>query len=141
MKTRALPGVALLLVLAAPNMPAASPQTAGKMPNFTGAVTPLEATDVRGARLKYEAGARSHWHVHDGALVLLIEQGRGRYQLQGQPIREFGPGEPVVLPANIPHWHGAAPKEGLTWVVLSVGKNVKWMQPVGDDEYLGKIAK
>jgi quercetin dioxygenase-like cupin family protein len=141
MKTSSLPVVAILLVLVAPNLPAAGSQTAGKMPNFTGAVTTLDAADVRGARLKYEAGARSHWHVHDGALVLLIEQGRGRYQLQGQPIREFGPGEPVVLPANVPHWHGAAPKEGLTWVVLSVGKSVKWMQPVGDDEYLGKTAK
>jgi 4-carboxymuconolactone decarboxylase len=111
------------------------------MPNFTGTVANLEASDVRGARLRYEAGARSYWHVHDGSLVLLIEQGRGRYQIQGQPIREFGPGEPVVLPADVPHWHGASPKEGLTWVVLSVGRSVKWMEPVTEDEYLGKGAK
>ena len=132
--------VALLLTvpLGAQDRPAASAQTPGKMPNFTGSVTTVDAADVRGARLRYDAGARSHWHVHDGPLVLLIEQGRGRYQMQGQPIREFGPGEAIVLPANVPHWHGASAKEGLTWVVLSVGRNVKWMQPVGDDEYLGK---
>ena len=145
MKTSCLPGVAIALMLivplAAQNRPAANSQAAGKMPNFTGSVTTLDAADVRGARLRYEAGARSHWHVHDGALVLLIEQGRGRYQLRGQPIREFGPGEPVVLPANVPHWHGASAKEGLTWVVLSVGRNVKWMEPVSDEEFLGKNAK
>jgi quercetin dioxygenase-like cupin family protein len=142
MNTRLLHGAALAMMLTAPlagqDRPAANTQAAGKMPNFTGSVTPLDAADVRGARLRYDAGARSHWHVHDGALVLLIEQGRGRYQIKGQPIREFGPGEPVVLPANVPHWHGAAAKEGLTWVVLSVGRNVKWMEPVGDDEYLGR---
>ena len=138
MKTSSLSGIAIVLMLTAP---LAGQDRAGKMPNFTGSVTTLDAADVRGARLRYEAGARSHWHVHDGALVLLIEQGRGRYQLRGQPIREFGPGEPVVLPANVPHWHGASAKEGLTWVVLSVGRNVKWMEPVGDDEYLGKNAK
>ena len=140
--TASLTGVAIALMLTIPlgaqDRPAAQ---AGKMPNFTGSVTPVDAADVRGARLKYEAGARSYWHVHDGALVLMIEQGRGRYQLRGQPIREFGPNEPVVLPANVPHWHGAAPKEGLTWVVLSIGKGVKWMEPVSDAEYLGKSAK
>ena len=140
-----LSGVTIVLLLTAPlaaqDRPAASAQAPGKMPNFTGSVTTVDAADVRGARLRYDAGARSYWHVHDGALVLLIEQGRGRYQIKGQPIREFGPGEAIVLPANIPHWHGASAKEGLTWVVLSVGRNVKWMEPVGEDEYLGKNAK
>ena len=96
---------------------------------------------MRGVRFRYDAGARSYWHVHDGSLVLLIEQGRGRFQIKGQPIREFGPGEPIVLPANVPHWHGASPGEGLTWVALSIGRNVKWMEPVSEEEYLGKSAR
>jgi quercetin dioxygenase-like cupin family protein len=120
---------------------ATSAQAPAQMPNFTGTVASLDASDVRGVRFRYDAGARSYWHVHDGSLVLLIEQGRGRFQIKGQPIREFGPGEPVVLPANVPHWHGASPMEGLTWVALSVGRNVKWMEPVSEDEYLGKSAK
>jgi quercetin dioxygenase-like cupin family protein len=113
----------------------------GQMPNFTGTVVTMDAADVRGVRLRYEAGARSYWHVHDGNLVLVIEQGKGRFQIKGQPIKEFGPGEPILLPANVPHWHGAAVTEGLTWVVLSVGRKVTWMEPVSDDEYLGKARK
>src|SRR3954462_15612970 len=89
--------------------PAAAPP--GQMPNFTGGVASLDATDVRGVRFKYEPGARSYWHSHDGPLVLLIEQGQARFQTKGRPIREFGPGEPIVLPANVPHWHGASAKE------------------------------
>jgi quercetin dioxygenase-like cupin family protein len=118
--------------------PAATTPPPGQMPNFTGSVSSLDAADVRGVRFKYEAGARSYWHTHDGPLVLLIEQGRGRYQIKGQPIREFGPNEPIVLPANLPHWHGASSTEGLTWVALSVGRKVTWGEPVTDNEYLGK---
>jgi len=113
-------------------------QPSGQMPNFTGGVSSLDAADVRGVRFKYDAGARSYWHTHDGPLVLLIEQGRGRYQIKGQPIREFGPNEPIVLPPNVPHWHGASAKDGLTWVAMSVGRKVTWGEPVTDDEYLGK---
>jgi quercetin dioxygenase-like cupin family protein len=119
----------------------AAPQASGQMSNFTGGVASVDASDVRGVRFKYEPGARSFWHVHDGPLVLLIEQGRGRFQIQGSPIREFGPGEPIVLPPNIPHWHGAAPNEGLTWVATTIGRKVTWMEPVTDDEYLGRSKK
>jgi 4-carboxymuconolactone decarboxylase len=106
------------------------------MPNFTGTVASVDASDVRSVRFKYEAGARSYWHVHDGDLVLLVEKGRGRSQVQGQKIQEFGPGQPIFLPGGVPHWHGASPKEGLTWVALSIGSNVKFMSPVSDEEYL-----
>jgi quercetin dioxygenase-like cupin family protein len=119
----------------------AAAQASGQMPNFTGSVASLDASDVRGVRFKYEAGARSYWHMHDGSLVLLVEQGRGRAQIKGQPIREFGPGEPIHLPANVPHWHGASAAEGLTWVALSVGRRVTWLEPVSDAEYLGKATK
>jgi quercetin dioxygenase-like cupin family protein len=115
----------------------AKPQAPGGMANFTGVVGPVDASNVRASRFRYEAGARSYWHAHDGDLVLLVEQGRGRAQVQGQKIQEFGPGQPVFLPAGVPHWHGAAPDEGLTWVALSIGSNQKWMGPVSDEEYRG----
>lgn len=107
------------------------------MPNFTGKVTSLDASDVRGVRFRYEAGARSYWHVHDGGLVVLVERGRGRIQLQGQKIQDLVPGQPVLLPGGVPHWHGAAPDEALTWVAMSIGRDVKWMAPVSDQEYRG----
>jgi 4-carboxymuconolactone decarboxylase len=147
-RTRSLPGLNVLVAVAAlllvtslraqSGRPANGGQAPGQMANFTGSVSSLDAADVRGVRFKYDAGARSYWHTHDGPLVLLIEQGRGRYQIKGQPIREFGPNEPIALPPNVPHWHGASSKEGLTWVAMSVGRKVTWGEPVTDDEYLGK---
>jgi quercetin dioxygenase-like cupin family protein len=130
-----------LTLLMLPSGPVTAQQSAsstGSMPNFTGVVKNVDASDVRGVRLQYEPGARSYWHVHDGGLIVMIEKGRGRIQLQGQAIQDLRPGQPVFLPGGVPHWHGAAPDEGFTWVALSIGRNVKWMAPVSDEEYLGK---
>jgi quercetin dioxygenase-like cupin family protein len=103
--------------------------------NFTGSVRSLEASDLRAVRFQYDAGARSHWHVHEGNQILILEQGRGRVQLQGQPVREMVPNQPVFLPGGVPHWHGAAPDQGLTQIAVNIG-GVKWFNPVTDQEYL-----
>jgi quercetin dioxygenase-like cupin family protein len=105
--------------------------------NFTGAVSSLDASDVRAVRFQYDARARSYWHAHDGSQILIVEKGRGRMQIQGQPIKEMVPGQPAFFPAGIPHWHGAAPDQGLTQIAVNVG-GVKWMNAVTDQEYLGK---
>jgi quercetin dioxygenase-like cupin family protein len=108
--------------------------------NFTGKVQSLDAMDVRAVRFQYEAGARSYWHAHDGAQTLILEKGRGRVQEQGKPVREMLPGQPVFLAAGVPHWHGAAPNEGLVQIAVNVG-GVKWMQAVTDQEYLASPAR
>jgi quercetin dioxygenase-like cupin family protein len=106
--------------------------------NFTGNVRNLEASDLRAVRFQYDPGARSYWHVHDGNQIMVLEKGRGRVQLQGQPVREMLPGQPVFLPAGVPHWHGASPNEGITLLSMSIG-GVKWMQAVTDQEYQAPI--
>ena len=105
--------------------------------NFTGTVMNLDASDVRSVRFQYAAGARSYWHSHVGVQILALEQGRGRAQVQGQPLQELVPGRPVQLPAGVPHWHGAAPDQGLVQIATTVG-GVTWMGAVGDDEYNGR---
>ena len=105
--------------------------------NFTGNVRNLDAADVRSVRFQYDAGARSYWHAHDGVQVLLLEQGRGRMQIQGQKMQEMRPGQPVFFPAGVPHWHGAAPDQGLTQISTSIG-GAKFTGPVSDDEYTGR---
>jgi quercetin dioxygenase-like cupin family protein len=105
--------------------------------NFTGTVRSLDASDVRSVRFQYEAGARSYWHSHEGAQVLLLEEGRGRAQVQGQAMQELVPGRPVFLPAGVPHWHGAAPDGGLTQIAVNVGA-ATFTRPVTDEEYAGR---
>ena len=55
-------------------------------------------------------------------------------------MREMLPGQPVFLTAGVPHWHGAAPREGLTQIAVNLG-SVKWMQAVTDQEYSASIAR
>lgn len=123
--------------------PQPSPGAAARRPptpvtaNFTGAVNSLDASDIRSVRFQYEAGARSHWHSHAGDQLLLLEQGRGRMQIRGQAMRELRPGEPVVLPGGMMHWHGAAPDQGLVQIAVNIG-TATWGAAVTDAEYLGR---
>jgi len=132
--TLLLVGVAGMYVSARQPAPGAQRGATRVQQNFTGAVRSLAATDVRAVRFQYDAGARSYWHVHEGSQILVLEQGRGRVQERGQAVREMIPHQPVLLAAGLPHWHGAAPDQGLTQIAVNVG-GVKWLEPVSDEEY------
>jgi quercetin dioxygenase-like cupin family protein len=137
------PRVLLVLLLACTGWVAAAQQPAATRPptpvtaNFTGAVSSLDSQDVRSVRFQYAAGARSYWHTHQGVQVLLLEQGHGRAQIQGEKIQELVPGRPAVFPAGVPHWHGAAPDQGLVQLAMNVG-GATFAGPVSDDEYMGR---
>jgi quercetin dioxygenase-like cupin family protein len=137
------PRAVLVLLLVSLGWAAAAQQPSSTKPptpvtaNFTGSVSSLDASDVRSVRFQYAAGARSYWHTHAGVQVLLLEQGRGRSQIQGQQMRELVPGVPAYFPSGVPHWHGAAPDQGLVQLALNVG-GATFMGPVSDDEYLGR---
>ena len=105
--------------------------------NFTGtvAVQPTEGTNM--SRIRFEAGARTNWHLHTAPQILLIEEGRGRWQEQGDVVKELPVGQPVLTKANVPHWHGAAPDQHAVQFSVYAGK-LEWQKPVTDAEYKGK---
>jgi quercetin dioxygenase-like cupin family protein len=105
--------------------------------NFTGniAVQPTEGTNM--SRIRFEAGARTNWHVHTAPQILLIEEGRGRWQEQGDAVKELPMGQPVLTKPNVPHWHGAAPDQAALQFSVYAGK-LEWQKPVTDAEYTGK---
>ncbi len=105
--------------------------------NFTGtvAIQPTEGTNM--SRIRFEAGARTNWHVHTAPQILLIEEGRGRWQEQGDAVKELPMGQPVLTKANVPHWHGAAPDQAALQFSVYAGK-LEWQKPVTDAEYNGR---
>ena len=118
----------------APPAPAAAPtQTA----NMTGGGGFLDSADLLARRIRFDAGARTYWHTHSQHQVILAESGQGAYQMRGEPVKLFVPGEAVFLKANVPHWHGAAPKAPVVQTTM-YGGTIEWGKPVTDDEYLGK---
>lgn len=105
--------------------------------NFTGTIAVQDSSASRVSRIRFEAGARTNWHVHTEGQVILIEEGQGRSREVGGALTPIAAGQPVYLKANVPHWHGAAPEQAALQLSVYAGE-LKWMEPVTDDEYLGK---
>ena len=118
----------------------APPASAGRgnfADNFTGNISVLDGSALRTSRIHFDASARTNWHIHSDAQVILAEKGRGRYQEKGAAIGEFGEGQPVYLKPGLVHWHGAAPDQAVDQRSIYAG-DLKWMEKVTDEEYFGK---
>ena len=46
-----------------------------------------------------------------GGQILVCVAGRGYYQEEGKEAVEMKPGDCINIPAEVKHWHGAAPDE------------------------------
>ncbi|EJM76025.1 (R)-mandelonitrile lyase [Pseudomonas sp. GM55] len=117
---------------------------AGPTDYFTGRVRvdPLfPATDeisASGAYVSFEAGARSAWHTHPAGQRLVVTSGVGRVQEWGKPMQEIRPGDVIVCPPGVKHWHGAAPTSAMTHLAVTGsvdGKSVQWLEKVTDEQY------
>jgi quercetin dioxygenase-like cupin family protein len=86
----------------------------------------------------FEPGARSNWHMHPAGQILIITDGTGYHQVQGQPRQTIKKGDVVKCPPGVVHWHGASLKAGMQqlYIIPNTGKGiVQWMHPVSNDEY------
>ena len=70
--------------------------------------------------------------------MLICVGGRGFYQEWGKAAVEMVPGTVVHIPANVKHWHGAAPDSWFSHLAMEVpGEETsnEWCQPVSEEEY------
>jgi quercetin dioxygenase-like cupin family protein len=94
-----------------------------------------------GASVTFEPGARSNWHTHPCGQTLIVTTGFGWTQCWGEEKVEIGPGDVVTCPPDKKHWHGATDKTAVTHIAIQEfkdGKNVDWLEPVSNEQYLGK---
>ena len=126
--------------VAAPPAPAPARGVLGPAQGFTGNTTTLDPAGYTVGRRVFEAGARNAtWHMHTAGQLVFGEAGRGRLQIQGQPIKELAVGDSAYIPGGTYHWHGAAPKENFTMVFITMGQSkTSQGEPVTDAVYLGK---
>ncbi len=104
---------------------------------FIGNSFRIENEGVRLSRRGFDAGARSHWHAHGADQLLVVQEGRMRYQREGSRMQEVDLHESTYLPGGIAHWHGAVPDRALTQVSVIFGEGIEWMEPVTDAQYEG----
>ncbi len=112
--------------------------------NFTGAArvdslfSATKDSDAYGAYVTFEPCARTDWHSHPMGQTLIVTTGRGYVQRQGGPLHEIRQGDIAWTPADVVHWHGAAPETAMTHLALSEraqGKAVAWGAKVPDSAY------
>ncbi|EJM84326.1 (R)-mandelonitrile lyase [Pseudomonas sp. GM60] len=118
--------------------------TAGPADYFTGQVRvdPLfpvtNEINASSAYVTFEPGARSAWHTHPAGQRLVVVSGVGLTQEWGKPVQEILPGDVIVCPPGVKHWHGAAPSSAMTHLAVTGavnGKSVDWLEKVTDDQY------
>lgn len=94
------------------------------------------------ANVTFEPGCRNNWHIHrasgGGGQILICVAGSGWYQEDGKPARSLGPGDVIVIPPNVKHWHGAKADTWFSHIALEVpgtDTSSEWCEPVADEAY------
>ena len=90
----------------------------------------------------FEPACRNNWHIHHaksgGGQMLICVGGRGYYQEWGKEARELHPGDIVNIPANVKHWHGAAPDSWFSHLAIEIegeDGSTEWCEAVSDEDY------
>ena len=130
---------------------AARPTKKAADTSFTGVVwheevfAPEPPSRLRASRVSFTPGARTNWHTHAVGQVLYVLSGVGRYQMLGEAVHVLLPGDTVVIPPGVKHWHGAAPDHMMAHLAMSEsnekGEATTWLEPVSDADYLKAPAK
>ena len=90
--------------------------------------------------VSFEPGCRNNWHVHHGAVQMLIcVSGRGWYQEWGKEAVPLVPGTVIAVPEGVKHWHGAAADSWMQHLTyhtdVKPGNSNEWLEPVDDEQY------
>ena len=105
-------------------------------------ISPVSTSQVKMFNVTFEPKCRNNWHIHKakegGGQMLIAIGGRGYYQEWGKDPIEMNPGDVINIPANVKHWHGAAPDSWFSHIAVEVDgvetENV-WLEAVSDSEY------
>ena len=94
------------------------------------------------ANVTFAPGCRNNWHIHHaakgGGQLLLCTAGEGWYQEEGKPAVSLHEGSLVMIPAEVKHWHGAAPDSAFQHLAVEVPgeeTSTEWCEAVDENEY------
>ncbi len=90
------------------------------------------------SNVTFEPGCRNNWHSHTGGQILVAVGGKGYYQARGEKARILLPGDVVEIPANVEHWHGAAPDSWFSHLAIECNPQTNrntWLEAVDDQQY------
>lgn len=77
--------------------------------------------------VRFEPGARNHWHSHSGGQLLHVVDGQGWVQVRNEPARAIHLGDSVSIAPDEIHWHGAAANSHMAHLAVSAGET-RWFE-------------
>lgn len=105
-------------------------------------LAPVSTEQLAIFNVTFEPACRNNWHIHHakngGGQMLICVGGRGYYQEWGKEAMELHPGDVVNIPANVKHWHGAAPDSWFSHLAIEIeGEDgrTEWCEAVSDEDY------
>lgn len=102
-------------------------------------LNPLNTKGLGIFNVTFEPGCRNNWHIHHlGGQILLVTDGEGYYQEDGQEARKLKPGNVVYIAPEVKHWHGASKDSWFSHIAIEIpheGSSTEWKEEVSDEEY------
>ena len=105
-------------------------------------LAPVSSKQIPIFNVTFEPGCRNNWHIHHaksgGGQMLICVGGRGYYQEWGKPAVEMTEGTVINIPAEVKHWHGAAPDSWFSHLAIEIGgeeTSNEWLEAVDKNEY------
>jgi quercetin dioxygenase-like cupin family protein len=77
--------------------------------------------------VRFDDGARTHWHVHPGEQVLYVLSGEGRVGTEGDETN-VKTGDVIYTPSGERHWHGAAAGHSMTHLSVTTVGPPQWFE-------------
>ena len=109
-------------------------------------LAPVSAKQIPIYNVTFEPGCRNHWHIHHaksgGGQMLICVGGKGYYQEWGKEAVLMTPGTVINIPAEVKHWHGAAPDSWFSHLAIEIeGENSsnEWCESVSEEDYLKAV--
>lgn len=92
---------------------------------------------MAGAVVVFPPGARTPWKVNPIGQTLIVTDGVGWAQCEGEDIVEIRAGDMIWCPPGEKHWEGATPDQSMTYVAVQeeAGGTVQFLAKVTDEEY------
>lgn len=126
--------------------PIGDPNPYGEFFDGQSYLAPVSEKQIPIFNVTFEPGCRNHWHIHHakagGGQMLICVGGKGFYQECGKDAVLMTPGTIINIPAEVKHWHGAAPDSWFSHLAIEIqGEDAsnEWCEAVSEDDYLNAV--
>lgn len=78
-----------------------------------------DSSQLRIGVVTFKEGAVNKYHHHTFDQVLVVLEGEGIVQKEGEAERRIAAGDAIFVPAGERHWHGAAPGKTMSHLTVA----------------------